>query len=181
MSDFENNEQVQDIINAIQSDDGDQLVDQALAAAAELEPEARAYIATTLDKSLIENTMLGLSESEAKAYAHMFKMAAATIKQARAEDPDMVPLVLAKLAESDIDVANFEKLTQLMGFIVENAGDAASAAAKSYAEQAAKVSDTEYNLPETHLKFYAAAIEKTHNITPDAPKKNPFRKDGPGV
>lgn len=62
--------------------------------------------------------------------------------------------------------------SQAVAFIIGNKGDTALESIKTYAAEAAKLSDAEYAIPCNHAKIWAGIVGKNK-----APTQNPFRKN----
>lgn len=168
---FDNDEQVQDIISAIVNAHEPEDAAQALQAASGLAPAAQVYVADKLEESLVSvivNDMLSEPQEARQMAAYM---AAAR----KGNNPELLARIEGEVGTT------FVALSDTLAFIAQNKGEAASPFVKAYVEEAAKLTDEQYNLPECQITALCAAADKVNGVKPAAPKANPFRPKGPGL
>ena len=165
---FDTDETVQNILNAILHAPSTKDAMKGLTAASVLEPKARVYIADKIEKTMFVESVL-TPES-----VKFLRKSAAVVTETRKNNPSQMSDLQDKLE-------GFDGVNALIKFVSENKGDAAGVLVKSYVEEVGKLSDEEYALPENLIKAFCAAIKKSQGITPGAPKTNPFRQKPPGM
>ncbi|MBI3440646.1 MAG: hypothetical protein HY052_02390 [Proteobacteria bacterium] len=170
---FDTNEEIQSILkNMLYSPSANETL-ASLATASGLGDDARTYIADKLEQELVDKMVKDMAEDH-ETRKDMREMAAA-MEYARKFNN------LTHLHELEDGSGDFSAIAPMVAFIFENKGDKASPFVKIYAEEASKLSDVEYALPETHLTLMCNVLEKSQGIAPAAPKTNPFRKKSPGL
>lgn len=161
---FETNKTIQSIFNRIADGRNTEEAMEGLEAASILIPEARTFIADKLEKTMLAELLEGAPEAVKR-----LKKNVAALEEARKNNPAELSSLQNVLAESLC--AN-----ELFKFVSENKGAAAGPLVKAYVEEAGKLSNEEYALPENILKAFCTAIEKVK-----ASKANPFRPNTPGM
>jgi len=161
---FDTNKAVQDIFNMISHSRTAEEALEGLTAAAVLMPDARAYIADKL-----ETTMLAELLQRAPEVIKHLKGRADIVAETRKNNP-------AQLSDMQEELEGFNGMSELIRFVSENKGAAAGPLVKSYIEEAGKLSNEEYALPENLIKALCTAVEKVK-----VSKTNPFRPNTPAM
>ncbi|MBI3440243.1 MAG: hypothetical protein HY052_00275 [Proteobacteria bacterium] len=170
---FDTNEEIQAILLGIITAKSGRDALPMLTAASNLDDEARVYIADKLEQKIAIESFGMMNAEDMKE----LKVMTAELESARKTND------FEQLLSLEEECADFISMSQVFYFISENKGDKASPFVKLYAEEIAKLSDTEYALAEKHMNVLCIAVEKAQGISPEVtqPKTNPFRKKSPGL